>query len=71
MDCIVPKKHVGDFLDMDDVTLSKVKNIARKRIRQEKLEDKGYRLGINGGGAQIIDHFHVHLLGPMGKLAKM
>ena len=36
-------------------------------IKEKKLEDKGYRLGINGGGAQIIEHLHIHLMSPFGK----
>ena len=40
-------------------------------LRQAKLEDKGYRLVVNGGGAQIIDHLHIHLIGPIGKHVKM
>lgn len=69
---IVPKKHIGDFLMMDDKGLMmKLTKITQKMIKDEKLEGKGYRLVINGGGAQLIDHLHIHLLGPMGKGAKM
>ncbi len=69
---IMPKKHIKDFLDLKDTTLlEKVKNVIQKMIKEQKLEGKGYRLVINGGGAQIIDHLHFHLLGPMGKASKM
>lgn len=63
---IVPKKHMVDFMDMQDSEVwDKIRKVAQKMITQFNLADKGYRLSINGGGAQIIDHFHMHLLGPM------
>jgi len=69
---IVSKKHIPDFLDLeDDALFQKIKAITQQMIKKLKLEDKGYRLVVNGGGAQIIDHFHIHLLGPMGKIVKM
>lgn len=64
---VMPKKHIKDFLDLKDPTiLEKVKNVIQKMIKEQKLEDKGYRLVVNGGGAQIVDHLHVHLVGPLG-----
>jgi histidine triad (HIT) family protein len=72
---IMPKEHVRDFGDIRDVggdgIFLKVKSVIQKMIKEQKLEDKGYRLVVNGGGAQIIDHFHIHLLGPLGKTVKM
>lgn len=64
---VMPKKHLKDFLDLKDAALlEKVKNVIQKMIKEQKLEDKGYRLVVNGGGAQIVDHLHVHLVGPLG-----
>ncbi len=69
---IVPKKHIEDLLIMNDEKLMmKLTKIIQEMIRKFGLENKGYRVGINGGGAQIIDHLHFHLLGPMGKAAAM
>ena len=69
---IIPKRHIKDFLDINDIVLwEKLRKITRNMIRKFKLENKGYRVGINGGGAQIIDHLHFHLLGPLGKAVKM
>lgn len=69
---IMPKKHIGDFMDLRDNTLlEKIKQVAQKLIKDNKLEDKGYRLVVNGGGAQIIYHLHVHLVGPLGKAVHM
>lgn len=65
---VVPKKHVEDFLDFNDESLmAKVKIMIDKIIRENKLDEKGYRVGINGGGAQLIDHVHFHVSGPMTK----
>lgn len=69
---IVPKKHIEDLLMMNDEGLMmKLIKIVQKMIKKFELGSKGYRIGVNGGGAQIIDHLHIHLLGPMGKLTKM
>lgn len=63
---IVPKKHIRDFMDCNDIPLLiRVKGVMQKMILQNKLENRGYRLLVNGGGAQIVEHFHVHLVGPM------
>ena len=66
---IVPKKHIEDYLEFNDSDLAaKVKLIINKMIVEQKLEDgKGYRVSVNGGGAQIVKHVHFHLMGPISK----
>lgn len=65
---IVTKKHIEDFLDLsDNVLLEKIKRVIQMMVKQKKLENKGYRLVVNGGGAQIVNHLHVHLTGPIGQ----
>ncbi|OGH48058.1 MAG: hypothetical protein A3A51_02690 [Candidatus Levybacteria bacterium RIFCSPLOWO2_01_FULL_39_10] len=64
---IVSKKHIRDFLDVDEDSLAKMTKILKKMIKETGLEKKGYRIGINGGGAQIISHLHIHLMGPWSK----
>jgi histidine triad (HIT) family protein len=65
---IVPKKHVEDLSDLDDKNLLwKIEQAAVKHSEEEKLNKKGYRLHVNAGGAQIIDHLHFHLTGPIEK----
>jgi len=69
---IIPKKHIEDFLDVDDSVLwEKLKKTTQKMVKKFKLESKGYRVGINGGGAQIVNHLHIHLIGPLGKAAEI
>ncbi|EKD65009.1 MAG: hypothetical protein ACD_50C00217G0001 [uncultured bacterium] len=69
---IVPKKHIADFLALEDAGLwGKMREIIQKMIREQQIEDKGYRLVVNGGGAQIIDHLHIHLMGKIGSKVKV
>lgn len=69
---IMPKRHIRDFGDLrDDTLLGKLRKAIQKMIREQKIEDKGYRLVVNGGGAQIIDHLHIHLMGEIGKKVKL
>jgi len=69
---IIPKEHIGDFLMVNDEKLmTKLTKVIQKMVKKEKLEDKGYRVVINGGGAQAVNHLHIHLVGPLGKTAEM
>jgi len=69
---IMPKKHIPDFLMMKDEGLMiKLKKTIQRMIKEQKIEDKGYRLVINGAGAQIIDHLHIHLMGKIGRRVKI
>lgn len=69
---VVPKKHLADFLDLSEAFLwKKIKDIIQKMIKKHNLSDAGYRLVVNGGGAQIIDHLHIHIMGPVAKATKM
>jgi histidine triad (HIT) family protein len=66
---IVPRKHIADFMDTPAELLSKMCALAKKLVKEKDLDNKGFRLVINGGGAQIIQHLHLHLLGPLGNKA--
>lgn len=69
---VMPKKHIGDFLELVDGDLfNKLREVIQAMISKTGLSKKGYRLTVHGGGAQIIDHLHIHLMGPMGKAAKL
>ena len=76
---IVPKKHIKDFLMINDEgpaspqggLMMKLTKTIQKMIKEQKIEDKGYRLVVNGGGAQLIDHFHIHLMGPIASTAAL
>ncbi|MCL5113792.1 MAG: HIT domain-containing protein [Patescibacteria group bacterium] len=63
---VVPKIHMKDFLEFSDKNLFlKVKTAIDKVIKSQKLNNKGYRVSVNGGGAQIVDHLHFHITGPI------
>ena len=65
---IVPKKHVVDFYNLKDKELEyKLNSAIRKMIAKKELKNKGFKIFLNGGGAQIVDHLHIHLTGPWKK----
>lgn len=64
---IISKKHVPDFNEADLKLLEKINRVIKNLIKNEKLLGQGYRLVVNGGGAQLIDHLHIHLLGKINK----
>lgn len=57
---IVPKKHIGTFMDLNGELEGLV--LAAKKIINDKKIGSGYKLVINGGKYQEIQHFHLHLL---------
>lgn len=68
----VPRIHIEDFNDITDQNiLDSVRKGVQKVIADKKLMGKGYRVLVNGGGAQIINHLHFHLLSPMGHAVKL
>ena len=68
---IVPKKHIADFLDvLDPMLMQKMWRVAQLMAKQQGLSTKGFRVLINAGGAQIIQHLHIHLQGPLGLAVK-
>lgn len=63
---IVPKKHIPEFLILEDYELfQKLGKVIQKMIKEKGLTSIGYRVSFNGGGFQDIDHLHIHLTGPM------
>lgn len=63
---IIPKEHVRDFymVEKNEVYLSAASAL-KKMIKEQGLDTKGYKIEINGGGAQIVHHLHFHLMGPL------
>lgn len=60
---IVPRGHVKEFIERDKKVFEEMMDLIDKIIHEEDLDKSGYRLVTNGGGAQLVDHFHVHLIG--------
>lgn len=68
---IVPKAHVVDLLDIDDVTLAHTMSAARElaAVINETLQPLGLNLLHNSGAAadQSQFHFHAHLIPRYGR----
>lgn len=71
---IIPKKHISEFVALESAD----KNIWEEMVNQAKelilkfdLKNKGYRLVLNGGGAALVNHFHLHLLGGISSQRKV
>ena len=61
---IIPKVHVEELVKVEETEVFKnMFHIVRELIKQYKLEDNRYKIVINGGGLQDVDHLHIHLLG--------
>lgn len=68
----VPKKHVSDFADLhSDEVMASLRHGVQNVVEKEKLMGKGYKVQVNGGGAQIIHHLHFHLIGPIGEAVEL
>jgi histidine triad (HIT) family protein len=69
---IVPKQHVPEFFAVADPMLfQKIFSVVQNMIKREGLKDKGYRIVVNGGGAQDVHHLHIHLMGPFMQTAAL
>lgn len=69
---LIPKKHFDSFENLaDDSIFPSIRIAAQKLIGEEDLVGRGYKIVVNGGGAQIINHIHFHLIGPIGLNAKL
>lgn len=65
---LVPKKHFDDLYNLDDPSiLESMHKGVKKIIDDKKLMGRGFRIITNGGGAQLVNHLHFHLMGPIGK----
>lgn len=65
---IIPRKHIQSLNHLSDAEMSLFTHMikAAQQVAKDKgIFDKGYKLVINTGkeGGQVIQHFHLHLLG--------
>jgi histidine triad (HIT) family protein len=69
---VIPKQHFSDFIEVTDpVLFAKLFSVVQRMAAREGLKDKGFRIIVNGGGAQQVPHLHIHLMGPIEKTAKL
>lgn len=61
---IILKKHVKDFMDLDEEDLVHIHKIAKKmtKLLEEKLHITGLSLTTNYLDLQEIKHYHLHLI---------
>ena len=61
---IVPKKHITDFTEIDDETLTHIHSVAKKMkdLIYDKLGTCGLKIVNNYGSEQLVKHYHVHLI---------
>ncbi len=62
---IIPKHHIEDFFHADHKTILAISDAIKKLVDKKKLMGQGYRVAVNGGGAQDINHLHFHLRAPI------
>ena len=73
---ISPKEHLESLKEMDMThtdLLGKMIVVAKQLAEKKKIDENGYRIVIDNGphSGQIVEHFHIHLLGgkELGPLA--
>lgn len=63
---VIPKKHVSNMGEMDEVILCHTIKIVQKigETMKKTLGAKGYNVIVNNGSeaGQLIDHFHFHII---------
>lgn len=62
---ILPKKEIPGLMDVgheDQRVLGEVIEAVQILVRQFDLEQKGYRLVVNGGKYQAVPQLHFHLI---------
>lgn len=66
---VIPKLHVKEFIDVSPTLISKIMDVTKSIIKEQKIES--YRLVNNGKNVAVIDHFHLHILGNIDKFRKL
>jgi histidine triad (HIT) family protein len=62
---VISKKHVPELLEVPDGLAGKMMAVVNTVIRGQGI--KKYRIVINGKGAVLVDHLHIHVLGKIDK----
>ncbi len=63
----IPRDHIENFeMLTDDSILASVRRGMQEVVKEKKLVGRGYKVLVNGGGAQVVEHLHFHLIGPIG-----
>lgn len=62
---VISKKHVPELLEVPGNLAGKMMMVVNKIIRDQGIQK--YRIVINGKGAVLVDHLHIHVLGLIDK----
>jgi len=62
---VISKKHVPELLDVPDELAASMMSVVKKIIRDQGIGK--YRIVVNGKGAVLVDHLHIHILGKIDK----
>jgi histidine triad (HIT) family protein len=66
---IIPKIHIEEFAKVEESELfKKLFDAVSLMIKKNDLENNRYKITINGGGLQEVDHLHIHLYGKVASL---
>lgn len=67
---IVPKRPYANLLDVPPDAADFMRDLfetAQSLVREFELEQRGYRLIVNGGAYQDVPHLHFHLVSEKGE----
>lgn len=65
---VIPKKHISSLIDLkkdDELLIGKIYRVINNIAKQERIDEKGFRVIVNCGedGGQEVKHLHFHILG--------
>ena len=65
---VIPKKHIESVIELkedDELLIGKIYTVINKIVKQEQIDQKGFRVIVNCGedGGQEVKHLHYHILG--------
>ena len=69
---VISKKHVrsiNDLKDEDGALISEMFLMAKKIVKEQGIDQSGYKLifNVERGGGQLVFHLHLHILGGWGQ----
>lgn len=62
---VLPKKHIVDFTEIDDSTLTHIQSVIRDNLLgliYDKLGACGLKIVNNYGSEQLVKHYHMHVI---------
>ncbi|HUD19005.1 MAG TPA: HIT domain-containing protein [Patescibacteria group bacterium] len=62
---VIPKAHIADFTALSSSEIATSMKVVGQMIHDHGI--KNYRIVNNGGGAELIRHVHIHIIGSIDK----